>query len=61
MGMAISSARAAMPVVAQPVSVQAPAASAPPAPSADTKVGNVQSLPLAKDGNVGTILNLSVK
>jgi hypothetical protein len=47
--------------VAQPVSVQAPAAPAPSAPAADAKAGNVQSLPLAKDGNVGTILNLSVK
>ncbi len=58
MGMPISSSRAAMPAMSQPVTVRPPA---PPAPSVSSDAGAVQSLALAKEGNVATLVNMLVK
>ena len=58
MGMPISSSRAAMPVMSQPVTAPPPA---PAAPSVSADAGNVQSLALAKEGNVATLVHMLVK
>jgi len=65
MGMGISMSRPAMSVMAQPIKIQAPAVSEPTVPdtssSAASQSNTVQSLALAKDGHVGTLLDILVK
>ena len=47
-----------MPVMSQPVTAPPPA---PAAPSVSADAGNVQSLALAKEGNVATLVHMLVK